>query len=211
MPASSCLAGGIAILNTARVPLKLPDDPLPWESLDKEYLFRRPPWLVLRHQRFRLPSGREIADYWISEFPPWVNVVAVTRDDRFVFVRQYRPGIGAVHYELPAGLVEEGEDLEAAARRELLEETGFGGGQWSVLTRLSANPALQDNMTTTFLAEGVELACQPAPELTEDLRVHLVKVSDAVGLIDSGDMIQSLHAAPLLRHLLDRAAKCKRV
>jgi 8-oxo-dGTP pyrophosphatase MutT (NUDIX family) len=205
MPASSCLAGFIAILNTAQVPVKLPDDPLPWECLDQEYLFRRPPWLVLRHQRFRLPTGREIADYWISEYPPWVNVVAVTPNDEFVFVRQYRPGIGAVHYELPAGVVEEGEALEAAARRELLEETGFGGGTWSLLASLSANPALQNNMTTTFLAEGVESIRSSTPDQTEDLRVHLVKVSDAVSLIDSGEMIQALHVAPLLRYLLRRA------
>jgi hypothetical protein len=204
MPASSYLAGVIAILNTAEVPVKFPDDPLPWEALDQKYLFRRPPWLVLRHQCFRLPTGREIADYWISEYPPWVNVVAVTRHDHIVLVRQFRPGIGAVHYELPAGVVEEGEAIEAAAKRELLEETGFGGGTWSVLASLSANPALQNNMTTTFLAEGVERTHQPAPELTEDLRVHLVEVGDAIGLIDSGDMIQALHAAPLLRYLIRR-------
>jgi 8-oxo-dGDP phosphatase len=189
------------------VPATLPDDPLPWESLDRSYLFRRPPWLVLRQQRFRLPSGREIADYWISEYPPWVNVVAVTRNDELVLVRQYRPGLGAVHYELPAGVVEEGEAVEAAARRELAEETGFGAGRWSVLTRLSANPALQDNITTTYLAEDVEAVAAPTPEQTEDLRIHLVKVADAVRLIDEGDMVQSLHTAPLLRYLLRRAGR----
>lgn len=187
------------------MPTKLPDDPQPWESFDQTYLFRRPPWLVLRHQRFRLPTGQEIADYWISEYPPWVNVVAVTKDDALVLVRQYRPGLGAVHYEIPAGVVEHGEEIEAAARRELREETGFGGGRWSVLSYLSANPALQDNMTTTYLAEGVEHMAEPAPEQTEDLRVHLVKVADAVRLIDEGDMIQALHTAPLLRYLLRRA------
>ena len=189
--------------------MKLPDDPLPWECLDQDYLFRRPPWLVLRHQRFRLPAGREIADYWISEYPPWVNVVAVTEDDHFVFVRQFRPGIGAVHYELPAGVVEPGEDLEHAARRELLEETGFGSGKWSLLASLSANPALQNNISTTFLAEDVEPLSAPAPEVTEDLRVHLVKVEDALALFDQGEMIQALHAAPLLRYLLRRTQKTK--
>jgi 8-oxo-dGTP pyrophosphatase MutT (NUDIX family) len=163
--------------------------------------------MVLRHQRFRLPTGREIADYWISEYPPWVNVVAVTTDDHLVLVRQFRPGIGAVHYEIPAGTVEQGEDVEAAARRELLEETGFGHGRWSVLTRLSANPALQDNVTTTFLAEGVERLSAPRPDATEDLRVHLLKVDDALGLIDHGEMIQALHSAPLLRYLLGRAGR----
>jgi hypothetical protein len=86
-----------------------------------------------------------------------------------------------------------------------LEETGFGKGRWSVLARLSANPALQNNITTTFLAEGVERLAAPVPEATEDLRVHLVKVDDALGLFDQGEMIQALHAAPLLRYLLRRA------
>jgi 8-oxo-dGDP phosphatase len=201
------LAGPPAIPNTARVSIKLSDDPLPWEVLEQSYLFRRPPWLVLRHQHFRLPNGREIADYWISEYPPWVNVVAVTKDDRLVLVRQFRPGLGAVHYELPAGVVDDRESIEAAGRRELREETGYGGGAWSLLTRLSANPALQDNWTTTFLAEGVERLAPPSPETTEDLRVHLVDVAQAGRIIDDGDMIQALHTAPLLRYLLRRAGR----
>jgi 8-oxo-dGDP phosphatase len=187
--------------------VKLPDDPLPWECLDQTYLFRQPPWLVLRHQRFRLPTGREIPDYWISEYPPWVNVVAVTASDELVLVRQYRPGLGAVHFEIPAGVVDGNEDVETAARRELLEETGFGGGRWSRLTHLSANPALQDNMTTAFLAEGVSPIARPTPEQTEDLRVHLVKLDEVARLIDEGEMIQALHVAPLLRYLLRRAGR----
>jgi 8-oxo-dGTP pyrophosphatase MutT (NUDIX family) len=186
------------------VPLTLPDDPRPWESLSLDYLFRRPPWLVLRHQHFRLPTGREIPDYWISEYPPWINVVAVTPGDELVLVRQYRPALGQVHYELPAGVVEEGEDLETAARRELREETGFSGGVWRLLSTLSANPALQTNLTTTFLAEGVQPVDRPALDSTEDLRVHRMKVDQALGMLDRGEMIQALHAAPLLRYLLGR-------
>ena len=73
-----------------------------------------------------------------------------------VLIRQYRHGIGAVHFEIPAGTTDpEDTSLEAAARRELLEETGYGGGTWSPLMTLSANPALQNNLTYTFLAEGV--------------------------------------------------------
>ena len=159
---------------------------------------------MLRQQRFRLPTGGEIPEYWIWEYPPWINVVAVTPDDRLVMLRQYRPGIKDVHYEIPAGVVEPGEGLEAAARRELTEETGYGGGRWSVLTQLSANPALQDNITTAYLAEGVTQLGSACPEATEDLRVHLMPVSQVASLVDSGDMIQALHVAPLLRYLLRR-------
>ena len=186
------------------MPRSFPDDPQPWDSREKEYLFRKPPWLVLRRHRFGLPNGREIADYWISEYPPWVNVVAVTKRDEMVMIRQFRPGLGAVHFELPAGVVEPGEEVANAARRELLEETGFGGGTWRKLCDLSANPALQTNLTSTYLAEGVEQVAEASPETTEDLRVHLVPVSDCLRLFDDGEMVQALHAAPLLRYLAGR-------
>ena len=175
--------------------------------LARQYLFRKPPWLVLRQDHLRLPGGGEIPEYFISEFPPWANVVAVTADDQVVLLRQYRPGIEQVHFEIPAGVVDPADpDPLHAARRELLEETGFGGGRWSPLTTLSANPALQTNLTYTFLAEGVTRVAEPSLEVTEDLRVHLVPLAEVAGIIDRQEMIQALHAAPLLRYLLQRSA-----
>jgi 8-oxo-dGDP phosphatase len=188
-----------------RLSRKWPDDPAAWTVLASRYLFQRPPWLTLRQDHLRLPSGREIPEYWISEFPPWVNVVAVTAADEVLLVRQYRPGLGAVHFEIPAGVVDAADtDLEAAARRELAEETGYGGGRWSPLSTLSANPALTTNLTHAFLAEGVEPRGQPAPDATEDLRLHLVPVSDLPRLIEAGEMVQALHVAPVLQYLLRR-------
>ena len=123
--------------------------------LTSEYLAREP-WYTVRVDRVQLPSGTIIPKYWISEYPPWVNVVAVTADERVVLIRQYRHGIGGVHFEIPAGATDPGDtSLESAARRELLEETGYSGGTWSPWMTLSANPALQNNLTYTFLAEGV--------------------------------------------------------
>ncbi len=95
---------------------------------------------------------------------------------------------------------------EAAARRELLEETGYAGGRWSSLLTLSANPALQSNLTYSFLAEGVEPVAAPTHEATEDLRVHVVPRGDLPRLIDTDEIVQALHAAPLLRYLLRRQA-----
>ena len=180
------------------------DDPLPWKVLSSEYLARKP-WYTVRVERVELPNGTIIPEYWINEYVPWANVVAVTSDDRVVLVRQYRHGLGRVHYEIPAGTSDPGDtSMEMAARRELLEETGYGGGRWSPLTTLSANPALQNNLAYAFLAEGVELQAAPSPEASEDLRVHLVPVADIEALIDSGGIVQALHAAPLLRMLLKR-------
>lgn len=184
-----------------------PDDPRHWEVVTREYVARKD-WFTVRLDRVRLPTGAEIPEYWVTEYRPWVNVVAVTADDKVVLIRQYRHGLAAVHFEIPAGTTDLGEhDLEAAARRELGEETGYGGGVWSPLFTLSANPALQNNLTHTFLAEGVTLLNQPRPESSEDLRVHLVPVAEVLPLIDNGSFIQALHVAPLLRYLMRRPRK----
>jgi len=179
------------------------DDPGAWRVLTSEYLAREP-WYTVRVDRVQLPSGTVIPKYWISEYPPWVNVVAVTADDRVVLIRQYRHGIGAVHFEIPAGTTDpEDTSLESAAGREVLEETGYSGGTWSLLMTLSANPALQNNLTYTYLAEGVT-AGAASPEESEDLRVHLVPIAEIESLIEDGGFVQALHAAPLLKLMLQR-------
>jgi ADP-ribose pyrophosphatase YjhB (NUDIX family) len=150
------------------------DDPGAWKVLTSEYLSREL-WYTVRVDRVQLPSGTVIPSTGSTSTPPWVSVVAVTADDRVVLIRQYRHGIGAVHFEIPAGTTDpEDASLEAGARRELLEETGYGGGTWSLLTTLSANPALQNNLSYTFLAEGVT-AGTATPDASEDIRVHLVR------------------------------------
>src|SRR5262245_37717557 len=188
-------------------PRTFPDDPRPWQVLASEYLHRKP-WLTVRQERVRLPNGAVIDEYWVSEYPDWVNVVATTGRDELVLIRQYRHGLGGVHFELAAGVVDpEDPSPEAAARRELLEETGYAGGRWSHIMTVSANPALQSNLVHCYLAEGVELAGPAAHEGTEDIRVHVVPVREALGLVDRGEIVQALNIAPLTRYLLGRSQR----
>jgi 8-oxo-dGTP pyrophosphatase MutT (NUDIX family) len=183
----------------------LPDDPGIWKVLSREYLAREL-WYTVRVDRVQLPNGHVIPKYWINEYPPWVNVVALTDRDEVVLIRQYRHGVEKVSYEIPAGTTDPTDKtLEEGARRELLEETGYGGGRWSLLTTLSANPALTNNLTTTFLAEGVTPVAAAAPESNEDIRVHLTPLAEVQRLIETGGFLQSLHVAPLLMVLLRRA------
>ncbi len=178
-----------------------PDDPGPWEVIDSTYLHRKP-WLTLRQDRVRLPGGGVIDEYFVNEYPPWTNVVAVTVDRKLVLLRQYRHGLGAVHFELPGGVVDPGEEPGAAARRELLEETGFGGGDWQPFAVLSANPALQTNLTHTYLATDVQPVRPPEAHPTEEVTVHVVPFAEARRIVLSGEVVQALHAAPLLKFLL---------
>jgi 8-oxo-dGDP phosphatase len=183
------------------MPRTYPDDPQPWEVLSSTYLHRKP-WLTLRQDRVRLPGGGTIEEYFVNEYSPWTNVVAVTADRKVVLVRQYRYGLRAVNFELPGGVVDRGEEPAAAARRELLEETGFGGGRWEPFSILSANPALQTNLTHTFLATDVEPLRLPEAQPTEELTVHVVPIAEVRRIVLEGEVVQASHAAPLLRFLL---------
>ncbi len=77
----------------------------PWQVLGSEYLYRQP-WLTVRSDCVRVPTGATIDNYYVLEYPTWVNVVAVTPDDRFVLIRQYRHGSRTINFELPAGVVD---------------------------------------------------------------------------------------------------------
>lgn len=174
-----------------------------WEVLESEYIARKP-WFTVRHERLRLPDGRIVPDYYVMEYPDWVNVIAVTRDGRFVFVTQYRHGLGDTRYEIVAGVSEPTDgSMEAAARRELLEETGYGGGEWRRLMTLSANPATQNNLTYCFVATGVEPLADQRLDATEDLRVHLLTLDQVRELLLGDGMRQALMAAPLWRYFAE--------
>ena len=160
----------------------------------------------MRQDSVQLPNGRVIDDYYIWEFPPWSNVLAITKNREFVLIRQYRHGIGKVFYELPAGVHDKaGESILESAQRELLEETGFGGGSWTPLMELSANPALQNNITYSFLAVGVEETRKQELDATEEISVHLVTLDELRSIVLDGRLMQSLHAAPILKYLLTQA------
>lgn len=179
------------------------NDPQPWLVERTEYIHQLP-WFTVRKDAIRMESGGVIPDYFVLEYPDWVNVVAVTTRGELVLIRQYRHGLANVHYELCAGVIDPDEDPLVAAQRELLEETGFGGGQWELLMTLSANPGTHSNLTYSYLATQVELKQEQQLELTEEITVHLVSPGRAAAIVTNGEMMQSLHLAPLLHYLLKK-------
>ncbi|MCD8203256.1 MAG: NUDIX hydrolase [Prevotella sp.] len=170
-----------------------------WETLKSEYLIRRP-WLTARRDVVKLPNGVINNEFYVLEYPDWVNVIAVTENGEFVLIRQYRYGIGETNYEIVAGVVEQGEDTETAARRELLEESGYGDGQWTKLMTISGNASTTNNFTHCYLAVGVKLIGTQHLDRTEDIEVHLLSRDEVFRLLNSGEIRQSLMAAPMWKY-----------
>lgn len=174
-----------------------------WKILETEYIIKRP-WLTARRDKVQLPDGRIMDEYYVLEYPDWVNVIAITADGKFVMERQYRHGLGVSGTELPCGVMEKGEDPLEAAQRELLEETGFGGGQWSKLMTISPNPGSMTNMVHCYLAIGVEKIAEPSLDENEELTVHLMNEEEVKTLLDNGDIYQALMIAPLYKYFGNR-------
>ena len=173
-----------------------------WEVLGREYLYRRP-WLTVRRDRVRLPTGAVNDEYYVLEYPTWVNVIAIDREGRFVMVEQYRHGLQEVFTELVAGVAEEGEAPLEAAQRELLEETGYAGGTWRLNTVLSANPGSQNNLSYSFIATGVERVAEQHLDETEDVAVRLLSRDEVLQLLRSDTLKQALMAAPLWKYFAE--------
>lgn len=173
-----------------------------WQILDSQYVIRRP-WLTARKDRVRMPNGVVNDEHWVLEYPDWVNVIAITADGLLVMEYQYRHGLARCGYELCAGVVEQGEPPLEAARRELWEETGFGGGEWHELMQISANPSTTNNITHCFVATGVERVSSQHLEATEDIDVLLLSPERVRELMLQGGMMQALMAAPLWRYFYE--------
>ena len=169
-----------------------------WKVLKSEYLFKRP-WLTVRRDCVELPDGRQNPEFYVLEYPDWVNVIAITEDGQFVMERQYRHGLGMTCFEIPAGVMEKGETPLEAAKRELMEETGYGEGEWTNIMNVSGNSSTTNNISHCFVAKGVKKISGQHLDSTEDLEIVLLSRDQVKDLMVNDQIRQSLMAAPLWR------------
>lgn len=174
-----------------------------WKVLSSEYVYKDT-WLTARKESVQMPSGHIIEPYYVLEYPNWVNTIALTKEGRFVMIKQYRHGLRSVNFELCAGMTEASDPSPMdSAKRELLEETGYGNGEWTQYMVQSANPSTHTNLNFCFLAIGVEKLQEQQLEDSEDISVHLLSMDEVKQLLKEDQIKQSLMAAPLWRYFCE--------
>lgn len=147
---------------------------------------------------FRHPVRGTEREFIVAHAPDWVNVVARTPDDRLVLVRQFRFGSDAFSLELPGGVLEKGEDGVTGGVRELLEETGYGGGKVSLLGSVYANPAIQNNRCHFVLVDGVVPTGPVNWDHDEEIQVSTAPVPEVLSWARTGRITHSLSVAALM-------------
>ena len=155
------------------------------------------PWMDIIAREVEFAPGEASQIYHAVGQQDYLAILARTPDGRIPIVRQYRPALECFTWELPAGLVERGEDPAAAAARELLEETGYPTRAVHSLGAPAAacTGRLSNRVHSYFMETGERVAdFKPEPGLT----VALKSEAELVAMIKAGEFIQQLHLGALM-------------
>jgi 8-oxo-dGTP pyrophosphatase MutT (NUDIX family) len=174
----------------------------PWRRRSRTVAYQNS-WIEVLHDEVDRPDG-SAGIYGVVHFRnAAVGVVAVGTDGRLLLVGQHRYALDEYSWEIPEGGVAAGESLEAGARRELREETGYAAETWRQLCRLSISNSVTDERGALFLATGLRQG-MATPDPTEALAVRWATLDEVLAEIDAGEIHDLLTIAGVSRYAVDR-------
>lgn len=165
----------------------MPKELKPWRVAASRDLLDASPFLKVRVESIELPDGRRIDDYYQIEMPSFACIFAETEDGRVITYRQYRHGPRRVSLVFPGGHLGAGEDPLAAAKRELLEETGYEGGDWQDLGAYMVNSNQGGPVAHMFRATGCRKVAEADADDLEESEVLFLTRAELAAAAGRGE------------------------
>ena len=181
----------------------------PWKTISRQVVLEQAPFLTVEKHEVELPDGRVIPDWsWIIT-PDFVNVVAITEQNKFLCFRQMKYGIEGTSLAPVGGFMEPNETPLASAQRELLEETGYEAREWIDLGSYRVDPNRGAGIGYLWLARGAHKVMDPnADDLEEQIFLQLDEAEMKSALARGDFKVMSWTAGVAMALLyLDREAK----
>ena len=165
--------------------------PRRWKVRETEVVYSTP--IFDLHRRRAAHPHRGERDFYVLDAPHWVNIIPLTGEGEVVMVKQFRHGIRGFTLEIPGGMVDpEDESPRHAARREMVEETGYDSRRIAFIGRVHPNPAIEANYCYTVLARGVRQVGKPHHDGAEETDVVMVPLGEIPRLIASEKITHAL-------------------
>jgi len=167
-----------------------------WPKIRSRRITTLSPWTTVIAREIEFSRAAPAQVYHAVGQADYIAIVARTPTGRIPIVRQYRPAIEDFTWELPAGLIDDGEDPARGCRRELLEETGFPARSVHRLGETAPCTGRLSNRIHSFFVETGERAAKFEPE--RGIAVKLVKPAELARMIRNGEFVSQLHIGALL-------------
>ena len=146
-----------------------------WKVLDKKKVFEAKPWISIFSKKIKLPNNKIIEKYHEIKLNDFVIIYALTKDNKLVVEKQYKPAIKTFTYTLPKGAIERGETSLSAAKREFLEETGFKAKKWKKIGSVVGSGSYGCGTAHIYLAEKAYKFTKPTSNDVEETKIYLLR------------------------------------
>jgi ADP-ribose pyrophosphatase len=167
-----------------------------WPKIKARRTTKVSPWMEIIEREVEFAAGTKPELYHAVGQQDYIAIVALTPDSRLPIVRQYRPAVERFTWELPAGMVDKGENAADCCRRELMEETGFPAKAVHALGTYTPCTARMSNRLYSFFVETGARA--EAPPTEAGIELKLVSLAELAGMILAGEFILQLHIGAIL-------------